>query len=98
MVLLEKPSGLGDDPDWSERSEFWLKYKPTGRGGPQRKYKYREPLILTGHGINIRVDHNTLLILNGFTHYPQKAELIRFFPGDGNLPDRIVILDASGAV
>ena len=29
-----------------------------------------------------RVDHHTLLIRNGFTYYPQKAEEIRCFPGD----------------
>jgi CRISPR-associated protein Cas1 len=44
------------------------------------------------------VDHNTLLVRNGFTHYPQKSEEIRFFPGDPNLPDRIIVLDASGGI
>ena len=28
-------------------------------------------LILTGHGVSIRVDTGSLLINNGFTHYPQ---------------------------
>jgi CRISPR-associated protein Cas1 len=39
-----------------------------------------------------------LLIRNGFTHYPQKAEELRFFPGDANLPDRIILLDGSGGL
>lgn len=89
--------GAGDDRDWFERSEYWLNYKPVIRGAP-RKFKYREPLILCGHGVRIRVDHNTLLIRNGFTHYPQKTEEIRFFPGDANLPDRIIVLDGNGGI
>jgi CRISPR-associated endonuclease Cas1 len=32
------------------------------------------------------------------THYPQKAEQFRFFPGDSNLPDRIIILGNSGSI
>jgi len=46
----------------------------------------------------LRVDHGTLLVRNGFTHYPQEQEEIRFFPGDPNLPDRIVVLDSSGSL
>jgi CRISP-associated protein Cas1 len=88
----------GENTEWAERSEFWRTLEPKkGRGQP-RKFKYREPLILCGHGIRLRVDHNTLLIRNGLTHYPQKAEEIRYFPGDPNLPDRIVILDGSGGI
>lgn len=86
-----------DDFDWRERSEYWRAHKPIIRGRP-RKFKYREPIIICGHGAGIRVDHNTLLIRNGFTHYPQKSEEIRFFPGDPNLPDRIIILDGSGGI
>jgi CRISPR-associated endonuclease Cas1 len=86
-----------DDFEWRDRSQYWQAYKPPKRGAP-KKFKYREPLFLCGHGVRIRIDHNTLLIRNGFTHYPQKTEEMRFFPGDGNLPDRIIILDGSGAI
>lgn len=88
-----------DDLEWRDRCEYWRTYEPrrVGRGGT-KKYKYREPLILTGHGIGIRVDYDSLLIRGGFTHYPQKQDLFRFFPGDGNLPDRIIILDADGTI
>jgi CRISPR-associated endonuclease Cas1 len=88
-----------DGSEWAERSEFWMSYSPPQkRRGPKKKYHYREPLILCGHGIRIRVDHQTLLIRTGLTHYPQKPEGIRLFPGDANLPDRLVILDGSGGV
>jgi CRISPR-associated protein Cas1 len=89
--------GASDDRDWFERSEYWSNYRPITRGR-RKKFKYREPLILCGHGVRIRIDHNTLLIRSGFTHYPQKSEEIRFFPGDGNLPDRIIILDGDGGI
>ncbi len=91
--------GCSDDTDWGARSEYWRTYTPPGRyPGHRKKYRYREPLILCGHGLKIRVDHDTLLIRNGFTHYPQTAEQIRFFPGDPNIPDRIIILDGNGGI
>jgi CRISPR-associated endonuclease Cas1 len=56
------------------------------------------PLILSGHGVSLRIDGGSLLIRNGFTHYPQKREEHRFFRGDLSLPPRIVILDGSGSI
>jgi CRISPR-associated endonuclease Cas1 len=89
--------GSAADGDWFERSEYWQSYRsPTG--GSRRKYFHREPLILCGHGAGIRVDRGSLLIRGGFTHYPQTRKEIRLFFGDPNLPDRIVMLDGSGAI
>lgn len=99
VVLRNNIASASDDIEWAERSEFWRTYTPPGKyPGHSKKYRYREPLILCGHGVKIRVDHNTLLIRNGFTHYPQAAEEIRYFPGDPNIPDRIIILDGSGGI
>jgi CRISP-associated protein Cas1 len=39
-----------------------------------------------------------LLVQNGFTHYPQRQETWRFFPGDWRLPSRIVVLDVDGGL
>lgn len=86
-----------DDAAWADRSEYWRSIEPGGRDR-RRKYRHGEPLILCGHGVKIRVDHDTLLVRNGFTHFPQQAEQFRFFPGDPNLPDRIIILDGSGGI
>jgi len=55
-------------------------------------------LILAGHGVSLRVDAGTLLVRNGFTHYPQKQETYRFFKGDADLPPRIIMLDGSGNI
>jgi CRISPR-associated protein Cas1 len=90
-------AGGTDNAGWAERSEYWQAHKPVVRGRPQ-KFKYREPLMLCGHAAHIRVDHGSLLVRNGFTHYPQKQEIIRLFPGDQNLPNRIVMIDGSGGL
>ncbi len=83
---------------WSARNEYWLSesqrsFKP--RGLRERR---KEPLILSGHGVHLRVDKATLHIRNGFTHYPQDQETFRFFRGDLNLPTRIIMLDGSGGI
>src|SRR5262245_12816611 len=38
------------------------------------------------------------IVKNGFTHYPQKREEWRFFPGHPDLPTRIVVVDGDGAL
>jgi hypothetical protein len=55
-------------------------------------------LILAGHGVSLRIEAGTLLIRNGFTHYPQKRKTYRFFKGDSDLPPRIIMLDGSGSI
>ncbi len=87
-----------DDSDWAERNEHWIK-----RSGPRPRYRRprerpKEPLILTGHGVSLRVERDTLLIRNGFTHYPQERETFRFFKGEPNLPPKIIMLDGSGGL
>ncbi|HUO00962.1 MAG TPA: CRISPR-associated endonuclease Cas1 [Bradyrhizobium sp.] len=46
----------------------------------------------------MRVEHGTLLVQNGLTHYPQQRERWRLFPGDWRLPARIVIVDGNGGL
>lgn len=99
-MLKSSPTELAiedDASEWTDRCEYWCSYRPR-KIGPEKKYHFREPLILCGHGIRLRVDYGTLFIRNGLTHYRQKIEEIRFFPGDPNLPDRIIISDGNGAI
>jgi len=56
------------DSDWYNRSEFWRTYEPRKKG-PRRKFNFREPLFICGHGAHIRVEHNSLLIRNGFIRF-----------------------------
>ncbi len=92
-----KTSGL-DDADWAERNEYWLKKTPLKSRQFSRRAGVRQVLILSGHGVILRVDHGTLLVQDGFTHYPQKRTTWRFFPGEWRVPSRIVILDANGSL
>ncbi len=84
---------------WFDRSEYWaIKSRENSINYHPNKKHVKKPLIICGHGANLRVDRGTLFIRNGFTHYPQKREEFRFFRGEPDLPNRIIILDASGSI
>jgi CRISPR-associated protein Cas1 len=87
-----------DDTDWSRRCEIWS--NRTKRQRPRRavRERPRQPLILSGHGVSLRIENGALTIRNGFTHYPQEKELYRFFKGELSIPERIILLDGSGTV
>jgi CRISP-associated protein Cas1 len=48
--------------------------------------------------VSLRIEGGALTIQNGFTRYSQKREIIRYFPGDLSLPERIILLDGSGSI
>ena len=48
--------------------------------------------------MSLKVDKGTLLIRDGFTHWPQERVEHRLFKGARNLPPRIVMLDGSGSL
>lgn len=89
-----------EDAIWAERGDYWEHHavitQPPTRS--RAKPALHDPLILTGHGVQFRIDHGTLVIRNGFTHYPQRREEWRFFPGDREHPSRIILLDADGSI
>lgn len=89
-----------DDVDgWAERGAYWMRELETRSARHDKRLKFlHEPLILSGHGVRLRIDRGTLLVKNGFTHYPQLAEEHRFFPRDRRLPSRIVIIDGDGSL
>lgn len=90
----------GDDAAWANRGDYWEQHT-TVLQPPRRSRDKRpppEPLILTGHGVQFRIEQGALVIRNGFTHYPQRRQEWRFFPGDRKLPSRIIVLDADGAI
>lgn len=88
-----------DDNKWAERSEYWLRKSVPSRthGGPAKR-RDRKPLIICGHGARLNIERGTLFVKNGFTHYPQKQEEFRYFRGDPHLPNRIIVIDASGSI
>jgi len=89
-----------DEREWSERSLHWLRRGASASPKDKRvrRQPSRDPLILAGHGVSLQIDAGTLLVRNGFTHYPQKQKTYRFFKGDGDLPPRIIMLDGTGSI
>jgi CRISP-associated protein Cas1 len=86
------------DSAWADRCNYWLKRTAPKSRKFVAKAGVRQPLILTGHGVNLRVEKGSLLVRDGFTHYPQQRETWRFFPGDWRLPSRIVVVDVDGGL
>lgn len=86
-----------DSKAYSQRCEFWVSESTPARS---RRVREREPtpLILTGHGLSIRVDKGCLLIRDGNTHYPATQRQWRFFNGSLEIPPSIVVLDGSGEI
>lgn len=84
--------------EWAIRSEFWA--SEDDKSAVKRRLRERNPnpLILCGHGVSMRVDGGSLLIRDGFTHYPQERREYRLFKGDMGLPPRILLLDGSGSL
>jgi CRISP-associated protein Cas1 len=87
-----------DDHEWADRSQFWGNRGRGSKDKRTRRRPSRDPLILAGHGVSLRIEAGTLVIRNGFTHYPQKQETYRFFKADADLPPRIIMLDGSGSI
>lgn len=85
--------------EWAYRCSYWSLSDRCGVTSRRRR-REREtvPLILTGHGLSIRVDKSCLLIRDGNTHYPAEKRELRFFKGSLDIPPRIVLLDGSGNI
>lgn len=86
------------NPDgWAERCGYWA---AKADATPTRKRRERRtaPLVLSGHGLAVRVDKGCLIVRDGNTHYPTTAKEYRFFRGGLDLSPRIVALDGSGII
>ena len=89
----------GDDTLWAERGRYWQEQvEPGTEEAIFYRRQERKPLVLAGHGLRLRIHRGTLLVTHGFTHHPQKAREERFFPGDPQLPSRIILLSADGSI
>jgi hypothetical protein len=47
--------------------------------------------------MSLRIENGALTIQNGFTYYPQKREIIRYFRRDFAFSERIILLNGSGS-
>jgi CRISP-associated protein Cas1 len=87
-----------DDIAWATRSGMWPSRVAKASARRTKRAKAQPALTLAGHGVSLRVENGALTIQNGFTHYPQKREIVRYFRGDVALPERIILLDGSGSI
>jgi CRISP-associated protein Cas1 len=87
-----------DDIAWATRSGMWRARVEKASRRRTKRAKPKPGLILAGHGVSLRIENGALTIQNGFTHYPQQREIIRYFRGDVALPERIILLDGSGII
>jgi CRISPR-associated protein Cas1 len=87
-----------DDHAWATRSGMWRTRVGKASARRTKRAKPAPALTLAGHGVSLRIVGGALTIQNGFTHYPQKREIIRYFRGDLSLPERIILIDGSGSV
>ena len=87
-----------DDLAWTTPSSMWQDRVAKASARRTKRAKAQPALVLAGHGVSMRVENGALTIQNGFTHYPQKREIIRYFRGDVALPERIILLDGSGGI
>jgi CRISP-associated protein Cas1 len=87
-----------DDTHWATRSGMWQSRLAKVSARRTKRAKAQPALILAGHGVLLRIENGALEIKNGFTHYPQQREIIRYFRGDVSLPERIILLDGSGSI
>lgn len=84
--------------DWAIRCEFWNSQLAQARSPRRKRERNTSPLVLCGHGVSMRVENSTLVIRDGFSHYPQKQAKYRYFPGSRDIPTRILLLDGSGTL
>jgi CRISPR-associated protein Cas1 len=87
-----------DDTQWATHSSMWQARVQKASVRRTKRAKAQPALILAGHGVSLRVENGALTIQNGFTHYPQKREIIRYFRGDVALPERIILLEGRSSV
>lgn len=83
--------------EWPVRCRYWAAKADVT---PTRKRRERrtEPLVLTGHGLSVRVDKGCLIVKGGNTHYPAEVRELRFFRGNLDIPPRIIAVDGSGTL
>ncbi len=93
-----KPETLSNRSEWTDRSEYWLRQSIELNAPRALRERRSCPLILAGDGVRMRVEKGSLHIQGGLTHFPQERETYRFFPGDLDLPPRIVAVDCSGSL
>jgi CRISPR-associated protein Cas1 len=96
--MLPDTSSIGEaSSSYGDRCAFWI-----AESNPKfpRRAREREqhPVILTGHGLSLRVDKGCLLVQDGYTHYPAEKREWRFFNAALDIPPAFIVIDGSGNI
>jgi len=83
--------------DWAIRCHLWLK-ESEPKSHRCLRQRQQHPLILTGHGLSLRVDRGSLLVRDGRTHYPAEQREWRFFNASLDIPPALIVIDGSGNI
>jgi len=98
-LLIDRTPAADERPDeelsWVARGSYWDAFAAAAL---PETCNSGEALVVTGHGVKLRIDGGTLLIDEGLTQYPQARRQHRYFPGGRNLPGRIVLLGCDGFI
>ena len=97
MTLREASLDQPDSSSWPDRCEFWIS-ESEPKVSRRRREREKNPLILTGHGLSIRIDKDCLLVRDGNTHYPSDRREWRFFNGELDIPPALIVIDGSGEI
>ncbi|MFC7291188.1 CRISPR-associated endonuclease Cas1 [Hirschia litorea] len=84
--------------EWPNRCNYWLDKYQSFLPIRKRRERENQPLILTGHGLSLKVDKARLIVKDGNTHYPNKNRELSYFKGELDRPKRIIILDGHGTI
>jgi CRISP-associated protein Cas1 len=97
MRARQSPIAANASDAYAQRCAFWA-----AESQPKQSRRLREretnALILTGHGLSLRVDKGSLFVRDGYTHYPAKIREWRFFNSALDIPPTIVVIDGSGEI
>lgn len=98
MEQFTRDDSVENNPEsWASRSRYWL-YQSSHTSKRRKREREKNPLILTGHGLSLRVEKGSLSIRDGNSHYPAEQRHWRFFNGGLDIPPAIVIIDGSGEI
>ena len=87
-----------DDLEWAERADYWHDISTASEPRRRKRERRNAPLILSGYGVSLRVERGALIVRSGLTHYPQRREEFRFFKGQLDVPQRIIVLGGNGSL
>jgi hypothetical protein len=69
----DETGSFDDEIDWMTRSSRWS-MQARRKNKRSAKRQRANAVVLGGHGVSLKIDAGTLLIRNGYTHFPQKQQ------------------------